>query len=167
MIILAISVKRGIITAMLIAKDIRHLRRINRNVIPPWLMLIGVREDLRLKNICLGRDISMEAEKSKPKEYVEYEAKKKELEDKYMQSSDNWDLRATKDNMYDEGYVESLRAGYEELKKKIEQLMAEADLRDMDIDDFKEEIRQKADYIHKLEGKVEAYEYCIKNGRGK
>lgn len=104
---------------------------------------------------------------SKPKEYVEYEAKKKELEDKYMRSSDNWDLRATKDNMYDEGYVESLRAGYEELKKKIEQLMAEADLRDMDIDDFKEEIRQKADYIHKLEGKVEAYEFCIKNGRNK
>lgn len=73
-----------------------------------------------------------------------------------------------KSNMtFDERLIESLSAENAELKKINEQLKAEADLRDEDIDELKAEIRQKANYLYKLEGKVEAYEFCIKNGRGK
>ena len=77
------------------------------------------------------------------------------------------EYKKSTDPVYDQILIDSLKAENAELKKISEQLKAEADLRDMDIDDLKEEIRRKADYLHKLEGKVEAYEFCIKNGRGK
>ena len=54
-----------------------------------------------------------------------------------------------------------------QLKFKLDSMRVKyTDLED-EANELRKEIEQKNAYIHNLEGRVEAFEFCIKNGRGK
>ena len=63
--------------------------------------------------------------------------------------------------------MENVAITFKGLKKEIEALRDKCAELDDEVNELKYENRQLQDRNHWLEGKVDAFEYCVKNGRAK